>query len=257
MKGWELNFSIFKIRNVKKTLLAIFLLAATTVPAYAQLFISGNIEFSNIGSTRSQGFDNTQPQGMALGVTVQMGYQFSETFKAGIQAGISNSLFTYTDGFYDRDALAWKQSITDDRTLMTAGGGLFVRIRCAEAGLLSFHLQLSGNYAYGMGASTVVEQRANEDMPNKTRRDFTRNTLEVKLVPVATYALSQHFGIDLYADLLSIAYRHDKQTNMLPIDLLVTSKSAGVDYTFATSTIETALKAQQASLLTVGLYYQF
>jgi hypothetical protein len=242
---------------VKKTLLVILLLAATVAPSYAQLFMSGNIEYSNRSYSRSQGFDNTQPQGMALGVTVQMGYQFSETFKAGIQAGISNSRFTYTDGFYDRDALTWKQSITNDRTLMTAGGGLFMRIRCVDAGRLTFHMQLSGNYAYGIGASTVVEQRANEDMPNKTRTDFTRNTLEIKLVPVATFALSQHFGIDLYADLLSIAYRHDKQTNMLPIDLLVSSRSAGVDYTVSTSTIEAALKSQQASLLTVGLYYQF
>ena len=207
---------------MKKTLLVILLLAATVAPSYAQLFMSGNIEYSNRSYSRSQGFDNTQPQGMALGVTVQMGYQFSETFKAGIQAGISNSRFTYTDGFYDRDALTWKQSITNDRTLMTAGGGLFMRIRCVDAGRLTFHMQLSGNYAYGMGASTVVEQRANEDMPNKTRTDFTRNTLEIKLVPVATFALSQHFGIDLYADLLSCGLRHESLPVILSGLYLVT-----------------------------------
>ncbi len=231
--------------------------AAMAFSAHAQLFISGNADYSRTGYTRSEGFDKTLPQGMALGVSVQVGLPLGDKVKAGLVAGMSHSQYTYTDGFYDRDNAEWKLLSSDDRTLTSFGGGLFLRFRCAEAGSLSFHLELSGNYHYGMGSSTVIETRANESLPNKTQRDYTRNTLQVRLVPVITYAFTHHVGIDIHADFLSIAYRNDKQTYMLPIDILETSKTAGVDYTLATTSFEAALHSYTASILTVGIYYQF
>ena len=57
---------------MKKRILAILMFAAMAFSAHAQLFISGNADYSRTGYTRSEGFDKTLPQGMALGVSVQV-----------------------------------------------------------------------------------------------------------------------------------------------------------------------------------------
>ena len=242
---------------MKKTLFIALLLTATALPAAAQVFLSANVSYTRSDYNRSQGFDNTMPQGMEAEFAPQAGFCLGEKVKAGIRASATYSQYTYTDGYYDRDNSQWVPSSTDDRTLLTIGGGVFLRFRLVETGSISFHLELSGGYSYGIGASTLVEERATESFPIKTRRDYTLQAIEVKLVPVVTFALSQHTGIDLYADLLTLAYRRHTETHMLPIDLLETSRSAGVDYTLTHSGIETALRTQNARLITLGFYYQF
>lgn len=242
---------------MKKTLLIVLLIAATTLPAAAQVFVSGNVAFNRSDYKRSQGFDNTMPQGMAAEFAPQVGFCLGEKIKAGIRANVSYSQYTYTNGYYDRDNSLWVPSLTDEKTLLTLGGGVFMRFRLVETGQLSFHLEISGGYSYGIGDSKVVEERATESIPIKTRYDYTINSLEVKMVPVMSVALSQHSGIDVYADLLSLAYRRDSETHMLPIDMLETSRSAGVDYTLTMSGIEAAIRSQKAKLLTIGFYYQF
>ena len=224
--------------------------------ATAQVTLAGNLSFSQTGYSRSEGFDATLPQGMAFTFAPQVGIQLGERVMTGIRLGISNSIYTYTDGFYDRDQGKWNISSEEDRTLMKAIGALFMRMRCIEWGDLSLHLEFSGGYAYGMGASTKKEYRT-DGTTFKINRKYNLGQIEVKVVPVVSLALSPHAGIDLYADLLSLAYSRTTATYRLPVNLTETSVDAGVDYTLTTSGFDAGLHTLTATLLSLGFHYRF
>jgi hypothetical protein len=122
---------------MKKYILLVLLLLPV-LPAAAQWFVSGNLDFNLSRHTRDQGFDVTKPEGIVLRFEPRVGYTFSPSLQAGVTLLLSNQKYTYTDGYYNQDDEEWKTLEITDRTLMTAGVGFFVRQRCLDLGPFRF-----------------------------------------------------------------------------------------------------------------------
>ncbi len=237
---------------------AVLLMGICSVPAHAQLTVAGNLSFSQTGYTLSKGYDSTLPRGMAFAFAPQLSIPLGERVAVGLRAGISNSIYTYSDGYYDRDRATWKTDSEDEQTLMKASGALFLRLRCAQWDKLSLHIEFSCGYSYGVGVSTKTEYRILDGSSFKIRRKHTLGQIELKAVPVVSLALSHHVGMDFYADLLSIAYRSTTTNYMLPINISETGIEPGeVDYSATTNNFEAGLQSLSATLLSVGFYYRF
>lgn len=236
---------------------AIFFMLAAPLVATAQLSLAGNLSYSQTGYTLSKGFDGSQPKGMALTFSPQAGIRFNGRYMAGIRLGISNSIYTYVDGYYDRDQGNWTTSMEEDRTLFKVSGALFLRLRCAGWEKLSLHIEFSGGYAYGMGVSTQSQHRVLDGSVFKVRNAYNLGQIELKAMPVVTYEHTSHFGIDLYVDLLSLAYRRTATNYMQPVDITETSPKNNLDYTLTTSDLEIGIQSLSANLLSIGFYYSF
>ena len=235
----------------------LLLMLATSLTASAQLSLAGNLSYSQTGYTLSKGFDSSQPKGMALSFSPQVGIRFNERCMAGIRLGVSNSIYSYVDGYYDRDKDSWMTSMEEAKTLMKASGALFLRLRCVEWERMSLHLEISGGYAYGMGASTKSQYRVLDGSVFKVRNTYNLGQIELKVVPVVTYELSSHFGMDLYVNLLSLAYRRTTTNYMQPVDITETSHKNVLDHTLTTSDFDIGIQSLSSDLLSIGLYYSF
>lgn len=243
---------------MKKYILLVLLLLPV-LPAAAQWFVSGNLDFNLTRHTRDQGFDATKPEGMALRFEPRVGYTFTPSLQAGVTLLLSNQKYTYTDGYYNQDVEEWKTLEITDRTLMTAGAGLFVRQRCLHRGPFAVALELTAVYSLGWGDTKQTQYDARTTSPILFKTPYTLGQLDVRLVPVVTYHLTDRIGIDGYIDLFSLCYtrstvRHNRTYRVDPYN---STKTLTPEYSETTSSLDIGLHAHTAKLLTLGLSYTF
>ncbi|MBR5353330.1 MAG: hypothetical protein IK126_06415 [Bacteroidales bacterium] len=243
---------------MKRFILLAFLMLPV-LPAAAQFFVSGNLDFDLARYSRSEGFDPTKPKGMALRFEPRVGYAFSPSLQAGVTLLLSNQKYTYTDGYYNADAGEWKKTEITDRTLATFGGGLFVRQRCLEFGSLALAVELTATYHIGLGNTAQTQYDSRNNSPLHFKTPYTLGELAVKLVPVVTYRLSQRLSVDGYIDLLSILYtgttiRHNRTYR---VDPYTSNKTVTPEYSETLSSLHFGLDAHNATLLTLGVSYNF
>ena len=112
-------------------------------------------------------------------------------------------------------------------------------------------------YAYGMGTSTKSQYRVLDGSVFKVRNTYNLGQIELKVVPVVTYELSSHFGMDLYVNLLSLAYRRTTTNYMQPVDIPETPPKNVLDHTLTTSDFDIGIQSLSSDLLSIGLYYSF
>lgn len=243
---------------MKKYILLVLLLLPV-LPAAAQWFVSGNLDFNLSRHTRDQGFDATKPEGMALRFEPRMGYTITPSLQAGVTLLLSNQKYTYTDGYYNQDAEEWKTLEITDRTLMTAGVGFFVRQRCLDLGPFAVAVELNAVYSLGWGDTKQTQYDPRTKGPILFTTPYTLGQLDVRLVPVVTYRLTDRFGIDGYIDLLSLCYtrstvRHNRTYRVDPYN---STKTLTPEYSETVSSLDFGLHAHTAKLLTLGLSYTF
>lgn len=243
---------------MKKYILLVLLLLPV-LPAAAQWFVSGNLDFNLSRHTRDQGFDATKPEGMALRFEPRVGYTFTPSLQAGVTLLLSNQKYTYTDGYYDHDVEEWKTLEITDRTLMTAGAGLFVRQRCLDLGPFAVALELNAVYSLGWGDTKQTQYDARTTSPILFKTPYTLGQLDVRLVPVVTYRLTDRIGIDGYIDLFTLCYtrstvRHNRTYRVDPYN---STKTLTPEYSETVSSLDIGLHAHTAKLLTLGLSYKF
>ena len=243
---------------MKKYILLVLLLLPV-LPAAAQWFVSGNLDFNLSRHTRDQGFDATKPEGMALRFEPRVGYTFTPSLQAGVTLLLSNQKYTYTDGYYDHDVEEWKTLEITDRTLMTAGAGLFVRQRCLDLGSFAVAVELNAVYSLGWGDTKQTQYDARTTSPILFKTPYTLGQLDVRLVPVVTYRLTDHFGIDGYIDLLSLCYTRStvRHNRTYRVDPYSSTKTLTPEYSETVSSLDIGLHAHTAKLLTLGLSYTF
>lgn len=243
---------------MKKYILLVLLLLPV-LPAAAQWFVSGNLDFNLSRHSRDHGFDATKPEGMALRFEPRVGYTFTPSLQAGVTLLLSNQKYTYTDGYYDHDVEEWKTLEITDRTLMTAGAGLFVRQRCLHRGPFAVAVELNAVYSLGWGDTKQTQYDARTTSPILFKTPYTLGQLDVRLVPVVTYRLTDRIGIDGYIDLLSLCYtrstvRHNRTYRVDPYN---STKTLTPEYSETVSSLDIGLHAHTAKLLTLGLSYTF
>ena len=163
---------------MKKYILLVLLLLPV-LPAAAQWFVSGNLDFNLSRHTRDQGFDATKPEGMALRFEPRVGYTITPSLQAGVTLLLSNQKYTYTDGYYNQDAEEWKTLEITDRTLMTAGVGLFVRQRCLHRGPFAVSLELTAVYSLGWGDTKQTQYDPRTKGPILFKTAYTLGQLDV------------------------------------------------------------------------------
>lgn len=243
---------------MKKLLAAVaFLLFALQVPA--QVFVAGSVGFDMSSYTKTAGFDPTKPKGMALQLSPQVGFNVSPAVKLGAMLSIANQKYTYTNGYYDRTYNRWQETEQTVKTLMTAGGGVFVRVRCFEARDFSVGLELSAVLSYGLGATRDTQYYSQDLFPVRYETKFNTRQFDVRLVPMATYRLSERLGVDVYVDMLSIVFTHSivdqyKKMEVMPWQ---TEAESELDYSTATSDFHAGFNSLTSRLVSIGLSYTF
>ncbi|MBR1834050.1 MAG: hypothetical protein IJ785_00860 [Bacteroidales bacterium] len=241
---------------MKKTFLAALLLFCT-VQASAQMFFGGNFRFDMASYNRTGGFDPTQPYGMALQFTPQVGYAFSSGVKMGVQLHIANQQYLYTNGFYNTDAEEWQKTVVTGKTLATFGGGLFLRLRCFEFKDLSMSMELSATYSYGIGAVRDTQYLSSGNFPVVFESPFRTHQLAMKLVPVFSYQLSDHFSAEAHVDLLSLLYTYSVTDKYKTIEKISYGNNYDpvIDNTTASSHFTAGINSLTSQLLTIGFIY--
>lgn len=241
-----------------KKIILLLLVSLCGVSASAQLFFAGNLGFDRTDYSRSQGFDSTLPKGMRLQFTPMVGYTFSPVVKAGLLLNISNQKYTYTDGFYNNDDERWKESNVVDKTLMMAGLGAFVRVRCLEFKDVLLSMELSVSYQYGIGANRNKEFYSASNFPVVFKTPFNVGQLNVRLVPMFSYQLSNHLGVDAYVDVLSLAYSRKTVYTHKVIEVTperIETSDSDLDYSTTTSDFNIGVSSLNSAFLSLGFSY--
>ena len=242
---------------MKKILLSAFFILSL-LPASAQFFVSANLHFNHQGYTLLDGFDNSRPSGMALDFSPQAGYAFSPRFKAGVVLTIANAKHTYTDGYFNPEYKRWDTTSLIDITRMTTGGGLFLRYTCCEVGKLSLSVELSARYIIGIGAKHTTEFRSSDNFPVRYKYPNNSTDLTFTLVPMLSYRFTDHWAMDAYIDLLSVAYTHSVYTQKKPVKVdIFTRDEPETDYQLITSEWDMGIHARSGHWLSLAVSYTF
>lgn len=244
------------ILTMKKTLL-IALLLICTAKASAQMIVGGNLRFNMASYSRTVGFDPTLPKGMALQFTPQVGYSFSSGVMMGVQLSIANQQYFYTNGYYNASAGEWQKTVVTGKTLASFGGGLFLRVRCFEFKDLSMSMELSAIYSYGIGAVRDTQYVDAGHFPIVFESPFRTRQWDVKLVPVLSYQLSNHFSAEAHVDLLSLLYTYSvtDKYKMFEKDSFINTYNPVLDNTTSSSDFTAGFNSLTSQLLTIGFIF--
>lgn len=253
-QAWGVSILVLMRKICLSTLLLLLVL-----PASAQVFLSGNASFNLSGFSRSIGFDDTKPKGIAYSVQPRVGYHFSPIFQAGVTLGFSNQKYTFTKGLFDPLYKQWRTTLVTDRTLMAFGGGLFARLRCISFGNLVASLELSAAYRHGLGSTDKTEYTISTDEPFLIKTPYTLDEIAVRLVPVLSYSLDDHITLDAYIDLLSLAYTYtsQRQYKMYEVNDYGPNPEPTTDYVSAASDLLLGIQSASSQLLSLGFSYTF
>lgn len=232
-------------------------LALSVLPVSAQFFFSGSLGFDMTQFSRTQGFDKTLPQGKSFHFTPRVGYTFSPQIQAGLSLSVANSIYSSTDGIYDRDKEQWIATEIVDRTRATFGGGLFLRYLFAHTGYLSYSVEISASYAYGLGVVTLTQYDYRSNFPIYFKTPHNLSQFSLKFVPLVSYGLNTHFSLDIYLDFLSLIYSRTvlNQQKIYEFYDGMAAPDPVPDYTLTTSDLHLGLNSATPQYLSIGLTY--
>ena len=244
----------------KHLLILITTLAALTGTTKAQTNLSLDIGYSNTGYSHTfrneAAFDATLPRGQEARIAPRIGFRFGENLAAGLQIEVAYSSYTFTDGFYNPVNTTWEESATTDETLLSASAGAYLRLRLAQAGRLSLHLELSGSYAIGFGSEIRTETRVGDGNMVRTMRRRQQNTITARLVPVAEYAFNSHISAEARFNLTALAFTATR-TLRWPYGTVSHVRGADPESQTDTRQFGIGLNTLHASPVTLGLSYTF
>ncbi len=230
------------------------------VLAQAQLALSVDVGYGNQGySYRWQGlpaYDGSLPRGQNCYLAPRVGYQFGDEVSIGLQLGAGYSDFDYEEGYYDPLSSAWQRSATTNSSMLNATAKGYLRLRLFGTSSLSLHVELSGAYGMGWGWETRVESKATADMDLRMKRHRTERSICAQVVPVAYYALNDHWGVDLYLNLAALTFV-STTVEKWPFGVMGMETAQQPESETTTQTFDIGVNALNTRLLTIGFGYRF
>lgn len=239
-------------------LLSSYLIVLTSLAA--QVTMSLDVGYGNKGyDYKWQGlpaYDGRLPRGQSCYLAPRVGYRFSDEVCLGVQLGAGYSSFDYEEGYYDPLSSAWKQTATTNSSMLNAMAKGYLRLRCFGTGNLSLHVELSGAYGMGWGWDTRNEPKALDNSDLTMKRRQTERSLCAQVVPVANYAVSDHWGVDLYLNLAALTFV-STTVEKWPYGVAGVATADQPETETTTQTFDIGLNALNTSLLTIGFGYTF
>ena len=201
-------------------------------------------------------FDGELPKGQEGYFAPKLGFAVSDEVSAGVRLGVRYGSYSFAEGYFNPEVHGWQQSALTAETLLAVSAGAYLRIRCVNMGRLGLHIEVMGSYGLGWGQDERTEYKASDSWEVEMTRKTTQRYMNLQVVPVATYALGEHVGVDLYLNLASISFC---TTTLLRWPYHMKDGTTDIDPLSKTVTQEFSigLNAQNTSLLSIGFRYAF
>ena len=226
----------------------------------AQVTLSLDLGYSNKGySYASKGlnaFNGSLPKGQECYLAPRISFALTDGVSLGIQLGAGYSSYDYAEGFYAPTTSGWRQSAAVNQTMLTTSAGAYLRLRCASIDNLSMHIEIAGSYGLGWGWDQRTEYRASDGSDVDMKRRHTEQSLCIQVVPVATYAFSDHVGMDVHLNLAALSFVSTTISQWpygikgWPVADAPESKTVEQEFSIGVNALNT-------SLLTIGFGYTF
>ena len=247
------------LMGVKRTSVIVCLLLVSSL-LRAQVTLSVDLGYSNKGySYQMQGipaYNGLLPSGQACYFAPRVGYTFRGEVGIGMQLGVGYSSYDYVDGYYDPEAHGWQQSALTNSSLLAATAKAYMRLRFAEVGAFSFHVELSASYSHGWGTDSRMEYRASDawkvEMVRRQRLQF----LSAQAVPVINYAFGKHVSADLYLNLAALTFS-STTTALWPYGIKNVATTEEPETETTTQEFVVGINALNTNVLTIGFNYTF
>ena len=251
-----------------RRLLTLGLCLGFTSLLYAQKTLSFDFGYGNRGYSYSEkgldAFDSSLPEGQYVHFSPRIGFELGEGVMAGVKLGVSYSSYNYAEGYYDAENAGWQELASTTSSVLSLSGGAFLRMRVAEVGKLAFHIEVAGLYRYGWGKDYRTEYKVSFF---REKVDMSRKSVEqevtLSVVPVVSYELTKHIGVDFYLGFASLYWIG---TTIERWPYFTTSGYFGnnpptvsdePDSKTTTQRFDAGLSGQSGSLLSVGFNYVF
>ncbi len=240
-------------------ILGTYLMLLTSLAA--QVSLSLDMGYGNKGYRYSEqglgAYDGSLPEGQSCHIVAKAGCLVSDNVALGIQLGIGYSSYNYAQGYYNPTTAAWQRSATLNSRMLTATGGGYMRIRCFTVGHWILHAEIVGAYRMGWGRDISNEVRALNGTEMRITRLSTERALCAQVVPVASYAISHHVGVDFYLNLAALTFT-STTTQLWPYGT-GTSSADGTPPERETTAqhFDVGINTLNTSLLTIGFSYTF
>lgn len=227
---------------------------------HAQVYLSLDMGYGNKGYGYSEqgvpAYDGSLPKGQSCYIAPEVGYAFNDYVAMGLQLGMDYSAFNYAEGFYDPIEATWQRSATLNSRILTAVARGYLRLCCFTTGNWSLHAEIACSYSMGWGWDTRNEIRALNDTEMRMKRDRTDRSFGVEVVPVASYAISHHVGVDFYLNLASLNFI-STTTTLWPYNVGGMAASKKPESETTTQDFNVGINTLNTNLLTIGFYYMF
>lgn len=176
----------------------------------AQVEVSMDLGYGNKGYSYMErgvlAFDGELPKGQEGYFAPKVGFIVSDGVSAGVRLEARYGEYDFAEGYFNPELQGWQQSALTTETMLAVVAGVYLRIRCADRGRLSLHVELMGSYGLGWGQDERTEFKASDSWEVNMTRKTAQRCVNVRVVPVATYALGEHVGVDLYLNLAAISF---------------------------------------------------
>lgn len=230
--------------------------------AEAQVSVTADLGFSRDGYsfTRSgaNAFDNSLPRGWNFSFSPRAGYSLNDDVTVGLQLGVGYSDYTYTDGFFDPLVGTWRQSQVRQVSQLDLSAGAFVRMKAMAWGKLSLHAELLASYGHGFGKVVTTEYEVHTMWDVKVSQRCGTGLFEMLLTPVVNYAFTEHIGMDVYVNLLSLSYSRTRERLYgQTVPDARTNADAEIVSETVVSHFGVGVNALHTSLITLGVGYKF
>ena len=197
------------------------------VATNAQVFLGGNLSVgtsnSYNNSTNIIGSATTEtnwdgPKDLNFMFKPNIGYQFNDKWSIGVIGGFDmgkNRVVVTTP----EEGTNWvdyrKETITTSTTWQVSP---YFRYATAHYGKLSFFMEYSLPFVWNTPDKiyTEIDYKVgdkNTHIENNIDSPIKSFSWGISVVPGFNYALNSHCSVDLYVDVLKIAYRHTRITN--------------------------------------------
>lgn len=243
----------------------IILLLGIGLMAHAQWGISANLSYGTKGYQHTQGglasFDNTLPKGHEFNFSPRLGFSINGAVELGIDLGIGNSNYTYSNGIYNPNNETYFESPKTTYSLFTYSAGGYLRVRVGDWGKLTLHLEASAGYRYGLGVITNVEQRAHPSYGSSetitTVKALVINQMYATITPVFNYSLGKHASLDAYLNFASLMFDRTHSCNYSDYYSNRGIEDKYLESETTTHEFNIGLQALTTSLISLGFSYIF
>ena len=226
----------------------------------AQVDLSVDLSYGNKGYSYMErglhAFNGELPKGQECYLAPRVGFTVSEGVSVGVRLAARYSSYDFAEGYFDPEVYGWQRSALTTETMVAASAGAYLRIRCANMGRLSLHVEVIGSYGLGWGQDVRKEYRAVDGWEMEMTRRAAQRCVSVQVVPVASYTLGDRVSVDWFLNLAAVTFG---STTVSRWPYRIENGIADEDPESKTVTREFAigLNSLNTSLITMGVRYCF